>query len=110
MTVRKKRSTSIKIVLASFIGLLVSTNIGHAQLQPRGSIARDPFRADIDPCPRGKVYLGVVEWVVSSPDLLRLLYISDPIIVGTIAKVLPAVDPEPASRGTPIPETDSLVD
>ena len=88
-----------RIIAALGIGVFLNVASGYGQAGRRGPVDRHP-------CPGG-TGAGILETI--SPDSLeQLVRISDLIVVGTVARVLPStlIDPNNPS----LPETTSLID
>src|SRR5438105_14346273 len=90
---------NIRIIAALGIGVFLNVASGYGQAGRRGPVDRHP-------CPGG-TGAGILETI--SPDSLeQLVRISDLIVVGTVARVLPFTLIYPSNPH--LPETTALID
>ena len=89
---------NIRIIASLCIGLVINVTSGYGQAGQREPVSRHP-------CPGG-TGTGILDTILVT-SLEQLVQISDLVIVGTVARVLPStlIDPNEPS----MPETTSLI-
>ena len=87
-----------RVIGALCIGVLINVTSGYGQVARKDPVSRDP-------CPGG-TGVGILDGI--SPDSLeQLVRLSDLIVAGTVAKVLPSTLINPNNPS--LPETTSLI-